>query len=613
MPRLRQGSASWVLVALILLSGASRASEIAVPVNLDLALVTQALQQQLFLGPDGRAEVFSDGLDCNAVTLSEPRVEGTEDGRLKVVTRVHARFGTPLGGRCLAPLSWGGVIETLEDVTVLPGNAMLSFRVVDSNILRADEEGRALPGAVWSWIKHHIHPRLGAVTVNLSPALLALQDLLREAVPADAEQRFAVADSLRLGGASVSPAGLEVVLAMNAPDAPPDWLPQGPQAALDSAELARWDDAWQAWEGFATWLIITLAEPAGPELRDTLVDILFDARHQLRDALASAQPRADGADPVRALFLSTWARLAPVLASGDHPLPLPGADLLQLAAFISAADALQALDKAAPHLGVSIDGDTLRALARMLAPAVSDQELAYHTAVDPRLRELLGLSPVLDAPARSPLPFVWVIPRAEASLIDSSLVKSLTGWVPDRGEIDDYLQAVERLLDASIRAEREKGEVPVEFMRIYEDLVRATAWQESCWRQYVSREGRVLPIQSPAGAVGLMQINKHVWRGIYDLDGLHDNIAYNARAGSEILTHYLVDYAIKRGEHTINGNPEDLARATYAVYNGGPRHLSRYRNPDTSRYLKGIDNAFWNKYQAIREEGAEAVRQCYSP
>ena len=48
-------------------------------------------------------------------------------------------------------------------------------------------------------------------------------------------------------------------------------------------------------------------------------------------------------------------------------------------------------------------------------------------------------------------------------------------------------------------------------------------------------------------------------------------------AGSEILIHYLRDYAIAKGEHTATGEIDNLARATYAVYNGGPGHLRRYR------------------------------------
>jgi hypothetical protein len=107
-----------------------------------------------------------------------------------------------------------------------------------------------------------------------------------------------------------------------------------------------------------------------------------------------------------------------------------------------------------------------------------------------------------------------------------------------------------------------------------------------------------------------MQINVHVWRGIYDLDALTTNIGYNARAGNEILVHYLVDYAIRKKEHAVSGEQDSLARATYAVYNGGPRHLTRYRDASVSASLKHIDNMFWRKYRAIQNEGSKSVKQC---
>jgi hypothetical protein len=75
--------------------------------------------------------------------------------------------------------------------------------------------------------------------------------------------------------------------------------------------------------------------------------------------------------------------------------------------------------------------------------------------------------------------------------------------------------------------------------------------------------------------------------------------------------HYLVDYAIRKKEHRTTGEVHDLARATYAVYNGGPAHLRRYREPGTKRSLREIDEAFWRKYQAMRERGPGAVKQCY--
>ncbi|MFA5549084.1 MAG: hypothetical protein WDA10_11125 [Porticoccaceae bacterium] len=598
---------TWIalLLGLALLPARLLAAEVELPVTLDYGVVNQALGQQLFRAADGSAEVFSDGLDCNALTLADPWVEGTLEGQLRITTRVLARGGTPLGGRCLLPFEWTGVIETLEEAYVPPGTATIAFRIVDSRILTADQQNRSVPGVVWDWIKRYIHPQLGAVTVNLSPAVIELQSLLREALPADSAARDGVADSLVLKAVTTHPEGIDVVFRLDAPPPPEGWTP-APQPVLSAAELARWDAAWQSWDGFATWLILGLAAPADPDLRGQLADILLEARHDLRDALAS--DRHEG-DPVRALFLNTWSRLAPLLR--DNAAHLPGAEAIQFATFISAANALQALDRAAPHLGLELDRHTLRSLARTLAPAVSDEELDYDTDVDPRLRGLLGLDPDFGEAPEAPLPFVWVIPRAEAAPVDPALVKTLTGWVPAATEIDDYLATMDRLIDESLRIEREAGKVPVAFLPIYEDMVRATAWQETCWRQFIERNGRVQPIQSAAGSVGLMQINKHVWRGIYDLDALQGNVAYNARAGNEILRHYLVDYAIKRKEHEISGDRHNLARATYGVYNGGPRHLSRYRNPETSNYLKGIDAAFWQKYQAIRKQGAAAVKGCY--
>ena len=585
------------------------AEEIQLPLELDLAIVEEALAAQLFTGEDRTAQLFHDAQSCNALTLSEPRVEGTEDGQLRITSRVDAKIGWPLAGRCRMPMAWSGSIETLEQALVLPGSDRVSFRVTDSNMLSAAEGSRKLPGMLWDWIKDQVHPRLGAVTIDFTPALTEFRSLLHAALPAELDERAAVASSLQLRGADAKPGTLTVHMSILTPSLPPGLLAIHTDT-LTEAELAAWDAAWQAWDGFATWLIKDLAAPADPELRAELLDLLLDARYELREALAADN---HGRDPVRSLFLSTWSRLAPLLRS--NTLAIPGSRGLELAAFVSAGNALQALDIAAPQLGFTLDSATLRRLARLLAPSVSDDELAYSTRVDPALRELLGLPPEpeieLPEEAAASGPFAWLIPSAHASSASKNLVQLLTGWVPANDDLDRYLLAMEQLLDESIAAERARGKVPAEFFPLYQDLVRATAWQESCWRQFIQQDGEIKPIRSSAGSVGLMQINQHVWRNLYDLDALKNNVGYNARAGSEILTHYLVDYAIKRGEHTVSGNADDLARATYAVYNGGPRHLTRYRKTTTNAYLRGVDEAFWKKYQAIRADGASAVKQCY--
>ena len=595
----------------ILLSSSVRAAELEIPLALDYRMVEQALGEQVFTGPNGTAELLADRLRCNFLTLAEPRVEGSADGQVRLLTALRAQTGTPLAGRCWLAKSWHGFIETLQAAQVAPGSSAVTFRVTDSNLLRSDDQQPVLPHFVQAWIKDYVHPRLGAVTIDLGPAVSGLQELLDAAVDRtwlpqpDLEAK--PLGPLQLSGVRSAADALVAVLTLQVGEPSPDWAPPV-EAPLSEDELAAWDAAWQAWDGFATWLVKTLAFESGAALNEALAETLLEARYDLRDALARESRTHD---PVRELFLNSWERLAPLVQ--DIQSDLPVAQAMRYASFVSAGEALQSLDLLAPHLGLRLDRDSLRSMARVLMPAVSDYDLRYDTAVDPELRALLGLDPDFDEePVDGAVVALldWLIGSAHAAQIRPELLKRLDGWVPRRPEIDDYLLTVERLLDAVANAERDKGKVPAQYHDLYDALLRATAWQESCWRQYVELDGEIETIRSPAGSVGLMQINTHVWRGIYDLDGLLGNIGYNARAGSEILVHYLVDHAVRKLGPESADDPDSLARAAYAAYNGGPGHLTRFRDPKTSASLKRIDNAFWQKYRAIQSEGTMAVKGC---
>lgn len=582
------------------------AAELALPIALDYRILEKALDEQLFSGPARTAEVYADSIRCNTLVLSGPGVGGAEGGLIRITAQVDSRVGTPLGERCPLAFEWRGVIETLQEAYVDTDTSTVAFRVVDSTLLKPDAEDRAAPDIVWRWIKDYVHPRFEAVTLNLAPAVSGMEELIGLALRDRTVQTPPVTPSIRLESVTPMPDSLDIVLLLDLPDPPPGWQPTT-QEVLTPEELARWDAAWQAWDGFATWLIKTLAVTAEPELADALAETLLEARYDLRDAVAVDDRTRD---PVRELFLKTWERLAPLLH--ETRLAIPGVQALHYATFVSAADALRTLDSAAPHLGMRLDSDSLRSLARLLVPTVPAEDLDYGTEVDPALRKLFGLEPEFaEEESDVSLPFAWLIPPARAGQISPALVQKLTGWVPALNEIDEYLRTMARLLDEVSAAERRKGKVSAKFLGIYDALLRATAWQETCWRQYVDVNGTVRPIISSAGSIGLMQVNKYVWRGVYDITSLNSNVGYNARAGNEILVHYLVDLAIKKKEHRISGDPHNLARAAYAVYNGGPRHLTRYRSPRTGASLKAIDEAFWKKYQAIRKHGAGAVKQCY--
>src|SRR5205085_11703486 len=77
---------------------------------------------------------------------------------------------------------------------------------------------------------------------------------------------------------------------------------------------------------------------------------------------------------------------------------------LEFLSFISAGDALFALDQAAPALGMNISADDLRRLARIMAPAAAGDPLAFGFDEDPELREIFGMGVPLDLPGSFDVP-----------------------------------------------------------------------------------------------------------------------------------------------------------------------------------------------------------------
>jgi soluble lytic murein transglycosylase-like protein len=215
-------------------------------------------------------------------------------------------------------------------------------------------------------------------------------------------------------------------------------------------------------------------------------------------------------------------------------------------------------------------------------------------------------------PPPAPQSLFAPVPRFEILLVAGKVARSLDQWIPTREELLDYLPRVGDLLGATALRTQRKKVLAGSYAKLFRNLVLTTAWQESCWRQFVRKGNTVAPLTSSVGAIGIMQVNPHVWRGFYDVKQLRVSTKYNALAGSEILHHYLVDYAIKKGEDQVRKNPDDLARATYAAYNAGPRQLDRYRR----KFLKNqvghrIDADFWEKYQQIKKGDDLAVKSCF--
>ena len=518
------------------------------------------------------------------------------------------RVGASLGGTCLSIFDWTGTAEIDEQPGLDPTAPIVRFNVVDSNLYGADGRKR-VTGTVWDWVKRYVHPRLEAVNVDLHQPLEEVRRFLPLVLPQeDAAQTDRLLASVSLAAARVTETGLTADLRFDVPERAGGAATPAPEPTLTAAELARWEASWQRWDAFLTFVTKQAAtDSAAAASRQALFDVLIEARYDILWVLRPTS--ADEPDPVPALFMKTWTRLAPVLR--DLSLGLPGEPALRYLSFVAAADALRAIDELGPSSGLDISADGLRRLARIVAPASSEDPVAYSDEIDPALRDLFGFGAPLPTPPDNPdVDLSWWLPaRAWA---DSDLLSRLNRWAPTRDDVSEYLPLAQQVLEEATRLTLAKESLDDEFHPLYGWLVLATAWKESCWRQFIRVGDRLQPMRSPVGALGIMQVNPRVWRGFYDVKGLGQDIAYNARAGSEILLHYLRDYAIAKAEHTATGSVDNLARASYAMYNGGPGHRTRYRRK-SSKGLRQIDDSFWAKYRKIKSGDVLAVMECYGP
>jgi len=391
--------------------------------------------------------------------------------------------------------------------------------------------------------------------------------------------------------------------------------PAGPRLAALALPVGPTAD-WQQWDSFLTNVVKKLGEGFQTAQRDQLVDSFIDARYQLVGAL-----RSGISDPVPQLFTDTWSRLSPIVKQA-----IPGAGQLragQYTSFISAMDAASSFSGLGQSLGLfRITPDALRGAARVLGVDEADP-LAYTLAVDSGLRALLGFTSTLPSPQPSPNLEQGRLQRlrdkASAALRSLELRRAsaaepdftrLNEWVPDHQEVDIYLLEVRRLLVELVNRVLAKSKLAQKQRQLYQQIVYTTAWQESCWRQFIKKGQKLATLASTTGDLGLMQVNRITWRSIYDVSGLGGDMSYNGLAGAEILYRYLTRYAIPKKEDKQPGG--HLARATYSAYNAGPGGIARYRGVRQSAEWKKVDDAFWEKFQSVSSGQELAVRSCYA-
>jgi len=594
---------------LALLPALAAADRVRVPLSLERSFLESVLREQAFTGPGQSVRFADDGSGCQYLQLRRPTLS-TGDGPIRVRTQAEARVGRAVAGRCLILATWYGQLEFDQRPAVADDGRTILLRTVAWRAFKPNGAPDSVSTTIGQWLDGYLPSQLKETRISIARPITELERFLSSMIDTDAAgSARSVLEDVRIDSAVAREDGLTVTLGIDV--TPAVAPPRREEAALTEGELAQLSSRLDDVDSFFTYTIKSLADNAENDPA-ALLDVLVELRRDLIDILTSRERQIR--DPARALFVEAWEGLTPLLrlAAGSGTDP---AGSLRYLTFLGAGDALKALDDLGPAAGIEISSDGLRRLARILLPDDPADPLDHGEGVDPALRQAFGFG----APVPGPRYDVdaswldWFIPRAvAASGLNPDRVRRLNNWVPRSGDMDEYLPMVQEVLSYVIYEQLRAKPLAADFHPVYRRLVFAAAWQESCWRQFVARDDKRVPVQSGSGDVGMMQINPKVWRGFYDLQGLRWDIVYNARAGADILQHHLVNYGIEKEEHRVTGSTDNLARAAYAAYNGGPRQYNRYRRSDAPDYAQKVDDLFFRKYRSVKSEGEMAVVTCYS-
>ncbi len=590
------------------------------PMTMDYSLLKTLVASSFFTEPGQKNTLLKDEAGCREIIISEPRFYQDEQ-RLFLEVLVDLRSGKSMGDYCLLPVSFEGYLTMEKEPVLDPENWNLRFEAVSSQMQTIDRNPARLATLVWRLVEDHVIGFIDDIRVDLGVPRDELKDFLEIVLGGEKPQEIlSVVDSLRPVLIHIEEKGLYLENHMDVPvqlfedEQVPALLTEEDQKLLVAS--------WEAWDSFMIHMITSLsAGNLSEQERAVLLDIILRFRHVFSEELELAE---FSNDLVRKQFVEAWELLKPVFL--NHLVEKDSDSLLGYMAFFSAGDTLSALDSLGPLLGLDISREGLLRLARLLQDG-NDPYLEYNPGVLPDLRRILGIEDVEIedvAPEDStffPGPSFFsrlktVIPVSSYAWAENSgknKLEEIKKWVFVRDEIGSFLDRTSDLVRTRAEQSLKQSGIPRNYHALFKNAALATAWQESCFRQFIIRDDKIVYIRSYNNtSVGIMQINERVWRGIYDQESLRWDIAYNAQTGCEILELYFTKYALPRinKEQGEDWDQETIAGMLYAMYNGGPRQLERYieRSSDGALYLS--DRLFLEKWDWVNQGALGKASLC---
>ena len=445
-----------MFMALMVKPIAVRAETITIPVFLDYQQLQLLMMRDKFIGQNNTAQYLLDDDGCTSITFSEPHLSA-EGELLRVDAKILATIGDPTTGSCKVITRWTGRTAVSGKPALISGQPLsVEFRVQDARLY--DQQGRLLSNSlVLQAVKEQLHLLLSRYRLELKPETDSIKDLLPYFLPHYPTDRLTkMIDSLRIGHLMVQPNGLNVRLRIDVETV----AKAGPEPILSKHEIQQLEQRYRSWDAFLTFVIKEAATATrSEELRAALLEILLDARYQFKSILS--EPPQSATDPVKQVFIQSWERLMPVMR--EISVHSPQQNLLPFLSFITAADALNALVRLGPAVGLDISTDGLRRLAHLINNDPSVDPLKYLNEFDPVLQQLFDFRMSDDITQQKKthgFNFQLIPPVYAANPRDR-----LNRWVPSAAELKAYLLEIRNLLleeaDARIRSSSTAGSMPV--------------------------------------------------------------------------------------------------------------------------------------------------------
>lgn len=573
------------------------AQTVHLPITLEYPLLQRLFINSAFPEPGDRTTLVNEGDGCIYLALSNPVISEV-NSLLRLEMKIIAQAGTPLGGNCFGSLGWQGYLVLYQQPYISAETWELKFRTTSTEILGAGRRPENISQILWNFIEPRVISYLDSLSIDLNVPVEDLKNFLLPLFPQQvARNTEKMLDSMQPGTIDIQPDQIRVhVLAEVETVFDPESTTE-PQY-LAGEDLERLVLLWENWDSMLTHVITLLArELLSEEERQILVDVLLETRYRFVEDLADSTITHDF---VREQFVASWQRLSPIFRNHLYNKK-NNSQLLGYLAFVSSSDALLVFDKLGPTFGLEISRNGLIRLMQMLQ--ADSSLLQYPRKTDPVLQKLFQLHPQTEntttpGPAATTFwqSFFGLFSPKTAMAAQLPTFQEILKWRVPQKNIDAYIRRVDEVLKGALE-QTLATTVPDRQKTMFRRMIPALAWQESCYRQFVIRDNKLMYLLSyNQSSVGLMQVNERIWRGIYNRERLRWDIRYNSRAGCEIAALYLTKYGLRNKKKTKTLTHTQMAGLVYAMYNGGPSQYSKYLARLKTRDFYQSDTLFNQKY-----------------